>query len=118
MEALSVVTPADEPGSSARKSLRAKGLSHRRRGAAGCRHKAGMTEKPNAPQKSAVGAGEMIAGPLLQEILASGSENATGELRHAGNDLLSQRLEILVGQRALDRLDLHFDRYRLLAFTE
>jgi hypothetical protein len=51
MEALSVVTPADEPGSSARKSLRAKGLSHRRRGAAGCRHKAGMTEKPNVPQK-------------------------------------------------------------------
>jgi len=51
MDALSVVTPADEPGSSARKSLRAKGLSHRRRRAAGCRLKAGMTEKPIVPQR-------------------------------------------------------------------
>src|SRR5690606_35400369 len=48
----------------------------------------------------------------------SGAQHAARSLDYIGDDLASQRLEVLVGQGLVDRLDQHFDGDRLAAFTE
>ena len=50
--------------------------------------------------------------------LALGPQRPARRLGHLGDDLASHRLDLLVGQRLVPRLERHLDRQRLLARTE